>query len=78
MNRVVREHYPASKLPDELRGKIARDSSVKITIEEEIRQPFSATDLARQLREYRKTNPKPVTIEEAVDRIRRLRDEWDD
>lgn len=78
MNRIVKEHYPASKLPDELRGKIARESSVRITIEEEAGKPFSAADLARQLREYRKTNPKPVTIEEAVDRIRRLRDEWDD
>lgn len=35
MNKVVRHHYPASKLPAELRGGIAPDKNVTVTIVED-------------------------------------------
>ena len=35
MNKVVRQHYPASNLPDDLRGSIARGKQVTVTVEEE-------------------------------------------
>ncbi|WP_157017575.1 hypothetical protein [Mesorhizobium xinjiangense] len=77
MNKIVLEHYPASKLPEELRGDIASDASVKITIEEEaLRPPMTREELLKSLRDAR-ANARGVTMEEAVDRIRELRDEWD-
>ncbi len=35
MNRIVKEHYPASKLPDDLREGLAPGSQVTVTIVEE-------------------------------------------
>lgn len=35
MNKVVREHYPAAKLPPELREGLDPGASVTITIEQE-------------------------------------------
>lgn len=77
MNKIVREHYPASKLPAELREGIAAGASVRVTIEEEVRKPLSRDELSKSLFEARKNAPG-VTVEEAVARIRELRDEWDD
>jgi hypothetical protein len=35
MNRIVREHYPASRLPDDLRGDVDRSSMVTVIVAEE-------------------------------------------
>jgi hypothetical protein len=35
MNKVVREHYPASKLPDDLREGIDPSGDVTVTVVEE-------------------------------------------
>lgn len=77
MGKIVLDHYPASKLPEELRGNLASNSVVRITIEEERRQPLSASELVKELKERKKNRPS-VSIEDAVARIRALRDEWDD
>mgnify|MGYP000904163437 CR=1 FL=1 len=78
MNKIVLEHYPASKLPQELRGSIALGASVKITVEEEsLRRTMTREDLIKSFRDAR-AKAKGVTLEEAVARIRELRDEWDD
>ena len=34
MNRIVRDHYPASKLPDDLREGIDPGAEVVVTVEE--------------------------------------------
>lgn len=78
MNKIVREHYPASKLPPELREGLAPDASVTVTVQEEARKPVSVEELHQQLLDYRKNLSRKVTIEEAVARVRELRDEWDD
>lgn len=78
MSRLVLEHYPASKLPSDLRAGVPADAIVRITIEEERRKPFSAEELLQQLKKARQKLPRDVTAEEAADRIRQLRDEWDD
>jgi hypothetical protein len=74
MNKIVREHYPASKLPKDLRPSDDPDARVRVTIEAEDRpesvmtleEIFSQGDFARR------------TKEEIDADIRRLRDEWDD
>ena len=78
MNKIVLEHYPASKLPVELRGNIAPEASVKVIVEEESqRPPMTREELLKSLADAR-AGGTDVTIEEAVARVRQLRDEWDD
>lgn len=77
MNKIVLEHYPASKLPDELRGKIARGASVRVVVEETERKPLTLEEFRASMAQARKRKTG-VTLEEAVARIRELRDEWDD
>ena len=84
MNRIVREHYPVSKLPEELRAGFDLDADVRVVVERvddlAARQPSSRPIMeileeARQMRADGRI--KTITDEEAVARIRQLRDEWD-
>lgn len=77
MNKVVREHYPVSQLPADLRSQFPEGASVTVTIEDEIRNPLSREQLMEMFRKARKTAPG-TTLEEAVARVRALRDEWED
>lgn len=77
MNKIVRQHYPASHLPEDLRGKIAKGASVTVTVEEEARKPLSREQLLQLMRKAQ-ANAPGTTLEEAVARIRTLRDEWED
>ena len=76
MNKVVLEHYPAARLPKDLRESIATNASVWVTVEEE---PVSSDrgELLKLLEEARR-EAKGVSTDDAVRRIRELRDEWDD
>ncbi len=76
MNKVVLEHYPAARLPKDLRGSIAANASVRVTVQEE---PVSSDrgELLKLLEEARR-EAKGVSTDDAVRRIRELRDEWDD
>ena len=99
MNKIVREHYPVSKLPEDLREGLANVETVKIVIEgdheltglaaletaERHYEQYISTLRPMTLKEMmadRLANPDryrgKVTPEEAVARIRELRDEWDD
>ncbi|HEX2257208.1 MAG TPA: hypothetical protein VHG92_11025 [Afifellaceae bacterium] len=76
MNRIVREHYPASKLPEELREGINIRERVTITVVQE-EHPVSCevlVDLIYRARQ-RARAVGGVSMEEAVACIRRLRDE---
>jgi hypothetical protein len=77
MGKIVLEHYPASKLPDELRGQIADSATVTVTVEEETRKPLGREALLKLMREAQASAPG-TSVEEAVARIRALRDEWED
>lgn len=86
MNKIVREHYPVEKLPEDLRQGLTASRTVTITVEEEDDlESFDAkiADILKNpqpmtLREIRAlVGPRNVTPEEAVARIRTLRDEWE-
>ncbi len=77
MNKTIHEHYPASKLPDELRVGIDPNRHVTVTVVEEEQRP-SREKLVQLLEEARQRSVEDVSTEEAVRRIRDLRDEWDD
>jgi hypothetical protein len=82
MNKIVVEHYPASKLPVELREGIDPDGRITVTVAEEETRAARVMTLEEIFDEVTRLKQegriKPVTLEEAVARIRTLRDEWDD
>ncbi len=75
MNKIVREHYPVEKLPEDLREGIeGRYVRVTLVPEEDTpaRKPLTYAEIRACVK------PRGTTAEEAVSRIRELRDEWDD
>ena len=74
MNKIVKEHYPASRLPEDLRAGVDPASTVTITIIEEAR-----SRKIMSLEELWALRAPPFrTAEEIDDDLRRDRDEWDD
>jgi hypothetical protein len=96
MNKIVREHYPVSKLPDDLRQGLDGSGTVKVVSEEENTKgpvftysgfselskiqlaPMNLEEALENVRRSRGKDSGSVTMEEAVGRIRALRDEWED
>jgi hypothetical protein len=75
MNKIVRENYPASKLPDDLRAGVDPDARVTVTITLDEQQP----EHVLSLEEIWATRRPPYRTKEDIDaEIRRQRDEWDD
>lgn len=75
MNRIVREHYPVEKLPADLREGMEPGETVRVTVEEVPHPDGSKERLAALLELARRAQP---IGDDPVERIRRLRDEWDD
>jgi hypothetical protein len=76
MNKIVREHYPASKLPDELRAGIAPGRNVTVTVEEEWLRPEKPMSLEEI---FEASKPFQTRSAEEIDTfIRAERDAWDD
>jgi hypothetical protein len=75
MNRIIRENYPASRLPEDLRVGVDPNATVTVTIVEEEKGP----DKAVSLEEIWALRAPPFrTAKEIDDDLRRQRDEWDD
>jgi hypothetical protein len=75
MNKIVKEHYPASKLPVELRQGIDPSGHVTVTVVEEEGPP----EHVMTLEEIFATRRPPYLTAAQIDAIiRRSRDEWDD
>ena len=73
MNKIVREHYPASKLPDDLREGIDPSSQVTITVVVEgTSSPIMSLEEILDLRQ-----PPFLSKEEIDEHIRQLREERD-
>ena len=73
MNKVVRENYPASKLPADLREGLDPSTTVTVTVEQDEPgyQPMTLEEI------FASRRPPYRSAEEIVASIRRLRDEWD-
>ncbi|MBO9192614.1 hypothetical protein J5277_00705 [Rhizobium sp. 16-449-1b] len=91
MNKIVRDHYPVANLPEDLREGLGDVATVRIVVEPEpsasdttqnddplLRKgPIEAHELMALRERYLALGHPRVTEEEAVARIRELRDEWD-
>jgi hypothetical protein len=75
MNRIIREHYPASKLPEDLRAGVDPSSTVTVTIVEEGKRPEKGMTLEEI---FALRRPPFRTAEEIDEDLRRQRDDWDD
>ncbi|HXG78131.1 MAG TPA: hypothetical protein VNJ31_02165 [Methyloceanibacter sp.] len=75
MNKIVKEHYPASKLPVDLREGMDPAGRVTVTVEEEENPPEHVMTLEEIIAARR---PPYLTAKEIDEEIRRQRDEWDD
>jgi hypothetical protein len=74
MNKIVREHYPASKLPEELRPSDNPLVRVTVTVEDERRpEKVMTLDEIFSLSGFRRRTKAEIDAD-----IRRMRDEWDD
>ncbi len=75
MNRIIRENYPASRLPEDLRIGVDPSSTVTVTIVEEEKRPEKVMSLEEifSLKGFRRSS-----AEEIDEDLRRQRDEWDD
>ena len=75
MNKLIRENYPASKLPEDLREGIDPGSRVTVTVTENNKPPHEVMTLEEIFASRR----PPYRSKEQIDaEISRLRDEWDD
>jgi hypothetical protein len=75
MNKIIREHYPAAQLPEDLRPNEDPDARVTVVIEEEEQRP----DRVLSLEDIWAMREHPFRTKEEIDsEIRRQRDEWDD
>lgn len=78
MNKIVREHYPVERLPEDLRAELGVARTVKVVIETEDKQP-QTIDVKAAIAELRELRSKlKPSSEDSVERVRKLRDEWDD
>jgi hypothetical protein len=77
VNRIVREHYPVERLPEDLRQELKSASMVTLVIEAENDTSLRgrrAAAVADLLNRRRSLLP---TAQDSVQRVRELRDEWD-
>jgi hypothetical protein len=74
MNKITREHYPASKLPEDLRPSDDPNASVTVTIEEEKRpEKVMTLDEIFSLTGFRRRTAAEIDAD-----LRQMREEWDD
>ncbi|MFN3673175.1 MAG: hypothetical protein ACK4VM_14815 [Bosea sp. (in: a-proteobacteria)] len=77
MNKIVREHYPVERLPEDLRAELGLARTVTVVIEAEDNRSTGAARAAAiaELLAHRRT--LAPSANDSVERVRQLRDEWD-
>jgi hypothetical protein len=76
MNKIIRENYPASKLPEDLREGVDPESTVTVTVTAGgLKRPEHVMSLEEIFASRR---PPYRPAEEIVQSVRQLRDEWND
>jgi hypothetical protein len=75
MNKIIRAHYPASQLPEDLRVGVDPNSTVTVIVSEEEEAPDQVMTLEQifSLDGFRRRSGEEIDSD-----IRRMRDEWND
>jgi hypothetical protein len=78
MNKIFREHYPASRLPADLREEIGENAKVTVTIIVEESPDTAAVSDGRSWFDRHKHIQRDnfKSTEEVNEYVRALRDEW--
>ena len=82
MNKIVREEYPVSKLPADLRDELSGQQRVTLTISWDADQPRKEVaderpERVKSLEELlAMAKPTYKSLDEVTAHIRSLRDEW--
>ena len=74
--KVVTEDVSVSDLPEAVRGDFGPEDVVRVTLEAQS-EPQAEAEVPRYIKFAGIAAHKNTTIEEAVARVRALRDEWD-
>jgi hypothetical protein len=77
MNRIVRDHYPIEKLPSDLREGLDPADHVRISIEVEKPPHRKLGDILDEIEAAQSRGDLTAATDDPVERIRKLRDEWD-
>lgn len=77
MNKIVLEHYPVERLPDDIRKAFRDADAVKLTVETEAPAGVPLNDLVAALRSDLARRTVGVSAGDAARQIRSIRDEWD-
>jgi len=72
VNKIVKEHYPISKLPEDLRTGLDPDAEARVVVEQ-VKKPKKVMTLEEMFAARRTVFNSP---EEVVQHVRSLRDEW--
>ncbi|WP_414832237.1 hypothetical protein [Afifella sp. YEN Y35] len=75
--RHIVEDYPAERLPPELRGDIDPSHHARVIVEDTGSRSSAPQRTGGLYRLFGAAAEKNTSVEEAVARIRALRDEWD-
>lgn len=78
MNKIVREHYPVEKLPDDLRAELGLVQTVTVVIEPDTASRQTDPSVRRAIEELKAHQARlPAAPSDSVERVSKLRDEWD-
>ncbi len=85
MNKIVREHYPVEKLPEDLRKDFPADALVTVRIVQEDELVFApparaldAREAAALIKQQQESAQRGRSLDDIVAEVRKLRDEWDE
>jgi hypothetical protein len=79
MNKIVRAHYPISRLPEELRPCADPNAKATVIVEQEISDSLKRPEHVMTLEEIFAARKPPFRTKEEIDAdLRRERDAWDD
>lgn len=78
MNKIVREHYPVERLPEDLRAELGLAKTVTVVIEAEAPPRQTDPSVRQAIEELKAYRARlPITPSDSVERVSKLRDEWD-
>jgi hypothetical protein len=78
MNMIVIEDYSADKLPEDIRARVGDSQTVKLIIAPYPRHPIGNEARYQRLLSDMATWTLDDSGRDSVERVRALRDEWDD